>query len=93
MSFPQGSNKVLVTYLYLLNWCQKRDAKDARTRRPTRPVLSKKQGIHALENAKDTDNQREHYFEQIEICTLRDAWKTEGTQLAYLLRLLASQDA
>ena len=30
-------------------------AKYTRTRRLTRPVMSKKQGIHALENSKDTD--------------------------------------
>ena len=41
-------------------------AKDARTRRPTRPVMTKKQGIHALENEKDTDNQSELYFDQLE---------------------------
>ena len=45
-------------------------AKDTRTRRPTRPVMSKKQGIPALENSKDTDNQSELYFDQLEINTL-----------------------
>ena len=56
------------------------DAKDARTRRPTRPVMTKKQGIHALENEKDTDNQSESYFDQLGINTLGTAGYTEGTQ-------------
>ena len=42
-------------------------AKDTRTRRLTRPVMSKKQCIHALENSKDTDNPSELYFDQLEI--------------------------
>ena len=51
-------------------------AKDARTRRPTRPVMTKKQGIHALENNKDTDNQSELYFDQLEINSVGTAGST-----------------
>ena len=67
-------------------------AKDARTR-PTRPVMTKKQGIHALENEKDTDNQSELYFDQLEINTLETAGNTEGTQELVQLKvsLLSAQ--
>ena len=54
-------------------------AKDTRTRQPVRPVMSKKQGIHALENLKDTDNQTELYFDKLEINILGTAGNTDGT--------------
>ena len=55
-------------------------AKDARTRWPTRPAMAKKQGIHALENSDNTDNQSEFRFYQLEINTLGDAGNNDGTQ-------------
>ena len=64
-------------------------AKDARTRWPTRQVMTKKQGIHALENEKYTDNhvnQSELYFDQLEINTLETASNTEGTQALVQLK-------
>ena len=51
-------------------------AKYTRTRRPTRPVMSKKQGIHAPENSKE--NQSDLYFDQLEINTLGTAGNTDG---------------
>ena len=66
-------------------------AKDARTRRPTRPVMTKKQGIHALENEKDTDNQGGLYFDQLEINTLGTAGNTEGTQELVQLKFQSPQ--
>ena len=66
-------------------------AKDARTRRPTRPVMTKKQGIHALENAKDTDNQSELYFDQLEINTRETAGNTQGTQALAQLKCQSTQ--
>ena len=61
-------------------------AKDTRPRRPTRPVMSKKQGIHVFENSKDTDNQNELYFDQIEINTLGTAGNTDGTHALVQLK-------
>ena len=66
-------------------------AKDTRTRRPTRPVMSKKQGIHALENEKDTDNQSELYFDQLEINTLGTVGNTDGTQALVQLKFQSHQ--
>ena len=69
-------------------------AKDARTRWPTRPVMTKKQGIHALEKEKDTDNhvnQSELYFDQLEINTLETAGNTEGTQALVQLKCQSPQ--
>ena len=65
-------------------------AKDARTR-PTRPVMTKKQGIHALENEKDTANQSELYFDQLEINTLGTAGNTDGTQALVQLKFQSPQ--
>ena len=65
-------------------------AKDTRTRRPTRPVMSEKQGIHALENSKDTDNQSELYFDQLEIKTLWTVCNTGGTQALVQLKIQVS---
>ena len=66
-------------------------AKDARTRRPTRQVMTRKQGIHALENSKDTDNQSEFYFDQLEINTLGTAGNIEGTQALVQLKFPSPQ--
>ena len=66
-------------------------AKDTRTRRPTRPVISKKQGIHALENSKDTDNQSELYFDQLEINTLETTGNTDGPQALVQLKFQSPQ--
>ena len=66
-------------------------AKVARTRLPTRPVMTKEQGIHALENEKDADNQGELYFDQLEINTLGTAGNTEGTQALVQLKFLSPQ--
>ena len=66
-------------------------AKDTRTRRPTGPVMTKKQGIHDLENEKDTDNQGELYFDQLEINTLGTAGNTEGTQELVQLKFQSPQ--
>ena len=65
-------------------------AKDARTR-PTRPVMTKKQGIHALENSKDTDNQSELYFDQLDIDTLGTAGNTDGTHALVQLKFQSPQ--
>ena len=62
--------------------------RDTRTRRPTRPVMSKK---HALENSKDTDNQSELYFDQLEITTLGTAGNTDGTQALVQLKCQSPQ--
>ena len=66
-------------------------AKDTITRLPTRPVMSKKPGIHALENSKDTDNQSELYFDQLEINTLGTAGNTDGTQALVQLKCQSPQ--
>ena len=66
-------------------------AKDARTRWPTRPVMAKKQGIHALENSENTDNQSEFRFYQLEINTLGDAGNNDGTQALVQLKIQSPQ--
>ena len=48
-------------------------AKDAIEQRPARPVVAKKQGMHAIENSENNDNQSEHYFDQLAINTLGTA--------------------
>ena len=53
--------------------------------------MTKKQGIHALENEKDTDNQSELYFDQLEINTLGTAGNTEGTQALVQLKFKSPQ--
>ena len=62
-------------------------AKDANTRRPTRPLMTKKQGIHALKNEKDTDNQSELYFDQL----VETACNAEGTQALVQLTFQSPQ--
>ena len=57
----------------------------------TRLVMSTKQGIHALENSKDTDNQSELYFDQLEINTLGTAGNTDGTQALVQLKSQSPQ--
>ena len=70
-------------------------AKDARTPWPTRPVMAKKQGIHALENSENTnnntDNQSEFRFYQLEINTLGDAGNNDGTQALVQLKIQSPQ--
>ena len=73
-----------------INMCMA-GARDTRTRRPTRPVMSKKQRIHALENSKDTDNQSELYFDLLEINTMWIAGNTDGTQALVQLKFQSPQ--
>ena len=63
-------------------------AKDARTRWP---IMEKKQGINALENSENTDNQSEFRFYQLEINTLGDAGNNEGTQALEQLKIQPPQ--
>ena len=65
-------------------------AKDVSTRRPTRPVLAKEQGIRALQNSENNDNQSDHYFYQLEINTLGNVGNTEGTQALVQLKIQSS---
>ena len=53
---------------------------------PNRQVITKKQGIHAPENSKETDNQSELYFDQLEINTLGTACNTECTHALVQLK-------
>ena len=61
-------------------------AEYARTQGQIRQVMTKKQGIHSLENSKDTDNQSELYFDQLEINTLGTDGNTEGTKALVQLK-------